>query len=518
MSDLVTHRLTVVLYCRVSTEEQGRKGYSLPEQRRECRAKAEAVAAERGAKLQLYEFEDQASGEVLERPGLEACRDFMSRNKTHLFVCLDPDRFSRSLNLQLLVADEIESRGAELVFVSHEYKKTPEGKLFFQLRGAISEFEKAKILERTRRGRRGKLAAGGIPNHIPTWGYTWDTTTKSLVVEPATAAWVKRIFEWYADGWSYARIAQKLMDLGVHSARTDHWHRTTIMRMVQNSTYVGHLVLNRWDCEGNGPLRSIPKDKRTRLRTDRKKPQAEWTTVKVPAIIDQQLWQRAQAAHSNRTRLMQRGVALLSGLCHCGLCGGRVHYMGDSRHRYFRCKNRYPHLLDSTERPEKPCPWRDVKSQLIDRAIWRRVTEWLQDPGSLRQEMERQLAQSATPQSGADARIASLQRELAARREEQQRVYHLFARGVAPATAEGDLERLAAQIRNLERDLAALTAAVQARPTASPRPPLTGLNQMRDGVLKRLENFTLHQRQRVVRFVIERVLVWPDGRFDYVVK
>lgn len=508
--------LVAVLYYRVSTEEQGRRGFSLPEQRRECLARARALAEEPGAHLQVYEFTDTASGEILERPGLEACRDFLARNRADLFVCLDPDRFSRSLSNQLLVADEIERCGVRLVFVQHNYEQSPEGRLFFQMRGAISEFEKSKIVERTRRGRRGKLAAGGIPNYIPVYGYIWNQKTKSLETDPEKAPWVRRIFEWYADGWSYKAIADKLMALGVRSARRDHWSKTAVMRMVRNSTYVGQLVLNRWDCEGNGPLRSIPREQRGRPRTDRLKPPEEWVTVAVPSIIDEDLWNRAQAQRSNRTRLMQRGVALLSGLCYCGLCGGRVHYVGALAHRYFRCKNRYPHLLDPTDRPARACRWRDIKSHQIDAVIWRRVVGWLQESEALKVERKRQLESAGTAAIVTGDHLTTLERELKTRREEQQRVFYLFAKGLAPMGAEADLQRLAGQIRALEAEVASTrVSSLVCAPSIKEQDDIGSLKR---ALLERLGSLTLEQRQRVVRFLVERVIVWPDGRFDYVLK
>jgi len=486
--------LIAVVYCRVSTEEQGRRGFSLPEQRRECHARAEAIATARSAHLQIIDFEDQASGEILERPGLEACRDYLARSRADLFICLDPDRFSRSLSLQLLVADEIEARGTELVFISHEYRRTPEGKLFFQLRGAISEFEKAKILERTRRGRRGKLALGGIPNYISTWGYRWNTVTKSPEVDEAAAPWVRQIFAWYAAGWSYQRIAEKLTTLGVRPARGACWHRTSIMRMIRNETYAGRLVLNRWDCEGNGPLRSIPKERRTRPRTDRRKPKDEWVTVQVPAIIDGDLWERAQAAHAGRTRLMQRGVAPLSGLCICGLCGAPLHYMGHPHRRYFRCRNRYPRLLSRPDRPTTPCNWRDVRAEPIEAAIWQVATQKLPCPAPPHQEPELPPA------------AAILERELAARRTEQQRAFHLFTRGLAPAGAERELERLAGQVESLQRELARLRSAP---PASAPSCPPAGPDPA---------EMTPAQQRDFIRRVIRQVVIWPDGRYQHVTR
>ncbi|MFZ5823356.1 MAG: recombinase family protein [Bacillota bacterium] len=502
--------LVAVLYYRVSTEEQGRRGFSLPEQRRECTTRAQTLARELGRQLRMHEFEDTASGEILERPGLEACRDFLARHPVDLFVCLDPDRFSRSLANQLLVADEIEKRGVRLVFVQHNYDQSAEGRLFFQMRGAISEFEKSKIVERTRRGRRGKLAAGGIPNYIPVYGYSWNREAKQLEIDEGQAPWVRRIFQWYVDGWSYQAIADKLMALGVRAARCEQWSKTSIMRMLQNSTYAGRLVLNRWDCEGNGPLRSIPREQRDRPRTDRLKPQEEWVTVPVPAILDEDLWDRAQAQRKRRTRRMHRGVALLSGLCNCGLCGGRVHYVGDARYRYFRCTNRYPHLLDARDRPARACPWRDIKSHQIDAALWRRVVDWLQEPESLQFELTRQRGTAGGRQ---DDTIRTLERELETRRAEQRRVYHLYARGLAPAGAEGDLERLAEQVRTLEAEIDAVTMNQQTAAACSP--DHDDMTALRQGLRERLGSLTLEQRQKVIRFLVEQVSIWPDGRFEY---
>ncbi|MFZ5817818.1 MAG: recombinase family protein [Bacillota bacterium] len=506
--------LVAVLYYRVSTEEQGRKGFSLPEQRRECRARAQSLADARGAPLQIHEFEDTASGELLERPGLEACRDFLARHRADLFVCLDPDRFSRSLANQLLVTDEIERAGVRLVFVQHNYEQSPEGRLFFQMRGAISEFEKSKIVERTRRGRRGKLAAGGIPNYVPVYGYRWNRLSKRLEIDEERAPWVRQIFAWYAEGWSYQAIAGKLMALGVRAARRDHWSRTSIMRMVRNPTYAGRLVLNRWDCEGNGPLRSIPREQRSRRRTDRLKPPEEWVTIPVPAIIDEGLWRRAQGQQANRRRLMQRGVALLSGLCICGLCGGRVHYVGHAEQRYFRCKNRYPHLLDPPGRPARACPWRDIRSGPIEAQLWRRVVEWLRAPDLVRLEGMRRAEAADAAARAAGGGPAALERELAARKAEQRRVYQLFTRGLAPVEAEADLARLADQIAALEAEVASARAAAR----AAEKPAAWDEEALTRRLMASLASFRLEERQKVVRFLIERVILWPDGRFECVLK
>ncbi|WP_374713738.1 recombinase family protein [Symbiobacterium terraclitae] len=518
MANLVTTMPTLVfvLYYRVSTEEQHKHGYSLPEQQRECRERVERICRERGAKPEIYEFEDTVSGGVLERPGLEALRKFCRSNRVDYMICLDPDRFARDLSDQLLVAKELDELGVQLEFVSQTYPKTPEGKLFFSVRGAISEFEKAKIRERTLRGRRGKLAAGGIPNYISTYGYSWDKEAKTIRPDPETAKWVKQIFVWYADGRSYQWISDKLNSLGVRPPRADWWHKTTIARIIRNSTYMGRLVLNKWDCTGNTAMKSLPKEKRTRPLSDRPKPKEEWVTVQVEPIISEELWEAAQAMNSKRTRHMKRGVGLLSGLCVCGLCGGKVHYMGDPKYRYLRCSNRYPHLLDETTRPRKACEWQDIRSNIIEQYIWRRVVSWIKDPALLEKERQRQAEEQLTKPDTTAQQVEMLEVELKSRREEQQRIYRLFTKGIAPPTAEDDLERLARQIRNLEDEIERLRSSLVKRENIMPAvKELSTLAKEVDEYLSLLE---LKDKQKIVRLLISEVQVWPDGRYELVLR
>lgn len=508
MGDIVT----AVLYYRVSTEEQGKKGFSLPEQKRECLARAQAIAAQKRAQLNVYEFADTASGEILERPGLEACREFIRHKETRAqyFVCLDPDRFSRSLFLQLLVTEEIEKAGMQLVFVQHDYQNTAEGRLFYQMRGAISEFEKAKIKERTARGRRGKLAAGHIPNKVQPWGYTWDKESKTLRINPNEAPWVQQVFRWYLGGWSYLRIAAKLTELGVPAPGGSTWYRRTVQRILQNSAYVGQLVVNKWDASGRTPLRNVPREKRRAL-TPPLKPTEEWVTLPVPALISEEEWSKARDLHSNRTRLSQPGVALLSGLCRCTLCGSHIHYAGTAKKRYLRCIGRYPQLRDGNGRLTNlpACTLKNLRSDSFETEIWEQVKRWLTDLP----ELEQVLREQQEYQKAGEAetrRIALLQKGLAERQEEHRRMFWLAVKGLAPEGTEQELGRLAAQVRAIQEELASLTAEEEAATTRSTE-RLAGLRALWEQIGEELDSLDLVGRQRVVRSLIREVIIYPDG-------
>ena len=112
-------------------------------------------------------------------------------------ICLDPDRLSRRLLNQLLLTDEFERYGVELRFVNGDYSKTPEGTLFYALRGAISEFEKAKITERMCRGRREKAKQGKILRDFHVYGYDYDRNGRSVVKSRGSGG--EDIFRWFLD-------------------------------------------------------------------------------------------------------------------------------------------------------------------------------------------------------------------------------------------------------------------------------------------------------------------------------
>ena len=130
-----------VIYARVSTDDQARHGYSLPDQVAQCREKAKEL----GATTIIDCVDEGISGDVLERPGLSTARQLIREGDVSLFVCYDPDRLARKLAHQLLVTDEIEKSGCKLVFVNFDWKNNPEGRLFYSLREPLQNLRKKRL-------------------------------------------------------------------------------------------------------------------------------------------------------------------------------------------------------------------------------------------------------------------------------------------------------------------------------------------------------------------------------------
>lgn len=156
-----------VIYARVSSEDQG-KGYSLPTQVEACLelAKKEGFTVRQG-----HIFQEELSGTLLERPELGKVRELVRSGAIQAVIVYDPDRLARKLALQLLLDEEMEKAGVKLLFVNHQKENSPEGQLFYQMRGALAEYEREKILERTQRGRIGRVKAGHPNGGQPPLGY-----------------------------------------------------------------------------------------------------------------------------------------------------------------------------------------------------------------------------------------------------------------------------------------------------------------------------------------------------------
>ena len=127
----------------------------------------------------------------------------------------------------------------ELRFVNGDYSKTPEGTLFYALRGAISEFEKAKITERMCRGRREKAKQGKILRDFHVYGYDYDRERAALVVNQAEAQVVRDIFRWFLDppkdAVGLSGIARLLTERGIPTKRgAPRWHRQVVRQILSN--------------------------------------------------------------------------------------------------------------------------------------------------------------------------------------------------------------------------------------------------------------------------------------------
>ena len=153
------HDLRVAIYARVSGESQAKED-TIASQLEAVERRIADDALECDPELRF--LDDGVSGSLLVRPGLERLRDQAAAGAIDRLYVLDPDRFSRKYAYQVLLLEELDRCGVEIVFLRNPPGRGPEENLLLQVQGMIAEYERAKIMERCRRGKPHAARRGSV--------------------------------------------------------------------------------------------------------------------------------------------------------------------------------------------------------------------------------------------------------------------------------------------------------------------------------------------------------------------
>jgi site-specific DNA recombinase len=190
--------MEVALYARVSTGHQQQEN-TIESQLRLLR---EHIQQNAWSLLPEHEFcDDGCSGNRLDRPALDRLRDTARRGEIDAVAVLSPDRLARNYAHQWLLVEEFDKFNIPLIFLQNPFGDSPQGKLLTQMQGMMAEYERAQIVERTRRGRLEKARRGEfLPWAYSCYGYRYRPKQPGrppqVVIDPDEAEVVRRIFRY----------------------------------------------------------------------------------------------------------------------------------------------------------------------------------------------------------------------------------------------------------------------------------------------------------------------------------
>jgi len=403
----------VAFYARVSSDQQANAG-TIGSQIAALRERIEADGFHVPSAL---EFVDEGySGSTLVRPAMERLRDVSSAGAVDRLYVHSPDRLARNYSYQVLLLDELVRAGVEVAFLNQPMDQSPEGNLLIQVQGMISEYERAKIIERCRRGKRFAARNGSVDILCcAPYGYRFISKHQNgglsrMDVIPEQAQVVSRIFEWIGqDRLSLGEVCRRLRVQGIPSPKgKDWWDRTSVWGILRNPAYSGLAAFGKTQV---GPIR-------TRLHPMRgtaehggrpysvyDRPKDEWSRIPVPAIVSSELFDAVQAQlgeNRQQARLRRRGARyLLQGLVTCRQCGyayygkpvSRSSAKGRTRHyAYYRCTGTDSYRFGGV----RVCANKEVRTDLLESAVWASVKALLEEPQRLETEYTRRLQGTET--------------------------------------------------------------------------------------------------------------------------
>jgi site-specific DNA recombinase len=270
-----------------------------------------------------------ATAVLLDRPGLETLRGDLRIPLFDAVYFLDTDRIARDVAYQTIILGEFLKYGKQIIIKGRDYVNNPENKFTVTVLGAVAELERAKIIERTTRGRlhrlrRGELSSNG--HRIYGYDYVRKTATApaALVINEEQAPVVRSIFEMFASGrFGLVTISRSLEERRVPTRLgRPLWQRDQIKAMLRNETYAGTRYFNRIT-----RATEAYRERRQMIRgrwvyRDRE----EWIPVKVPPIVPRELFETVHQRLRLHEERYCRPVThyLLQGLVQCRVCGSRA--------------------------------------------------------------------------------------------------------------------------------------------------------------------------------------------------
>jgi site-specific DNA recombinase len=511
---------TAAIYARVSSAQQ-REENTIASQ---TAALVEFARSEGYCVADEWVFQDEGySGASLLRPGLERVRDLAAEGQIEAVLVWSPDRLSRKYAYQVLLTEELARHGVATVFVRAPRSETPQDQLLLQFQGMIAEYERAQILERSRRGKRHRARQGevNVLGGAP-YGYRYvrrtDEANAYYEIIEAQAEVVRQIFDLYTvAGLSIGAITRQLNNQAVPTKKPGaRWERSTIWAMLRNPAYMGRACFGKTQLAPRQRLNNRALRQRgglpTRNSASHERARDEWIEIPVPALIGEETFALAEEhLVANKKHAARRTLepSILQGLVHCRHCGYAL-YRTSTRSTarkisYYRCLGSDAWRYQGTPK----CDQRPIRLDLLENIVWSEVVRLLEDPTLIEAELNRRLdaARNAHPAKHREETLTrelvrvqkSMERLLSAYQEELMSLAELRRR--MPALRQRE-QALQAERESLNAQFADQAAYLRLAETLS-----AFLGRLRENA----QTLDTTERQRIVRLLVKEVVVGQDN-------
>jgi site-specific DNA recombinase len=423
----------------------------------------------------------------------------------------------------VLLIEELARHHVAVIFIKAPHSGTPEDQLLLQFQGMIAEYERAQILERSRRGKLHRARQGEISvlSGAP-YGYRYerksDEQAAGYTVIDAEAQVVRQIYELYTvTGLSIGAVTRRLNELAIPTKKgAARWERSTVWAILRNPAYGGMACFGKTqqavrERTNNRTLRQrggLP----ARNSANHELPPDQWIQIPVPALLDPDTFALAQERLENNKKHASRRTiepSILQGLVHCRECGYAL-YRTSTRSSarkisYYRCQGTDAWRYDGHAK----CEQRSIRLDLLGHIVWSEIVRLLEDPALIQTELNRRLdtARNSSPtkrqQDNVTQDLAQVQKRmdrlLTAYQEDLFSLNELRRR--MPAMRQRE-QRLQDELRSLSAQLVDQAAYLRLAET---------LTAFLERLRSHAETLEVQDRQRITRLLVKEVVVDDDS-------
>ena len=407
-----------ILYARVSTEEQSKSGYSIPEQLRELRA----YAVREGYRVVEEAVDDGHSGADPHRPGLRRVMELAEDGAIDVVLAKKRNRLFRYRLYRLLWDQDLGELGVRLIALDDTGNRFGDA-----MQDEFAEWEREEIAKRTQDGLLEKCRAGLIiKRKRAAYGFRPSEDGNALEVSEPEMEVVRRIFRCVAEGVAVRSVRLSLEREGIPApSGIGRWNQTTIRNIIASELYAPHTFEEVAELVESGVAARLDREAvyglwtwNTRKTTRRKvwhegagefkirynyapRPREEWLFVPVPdAGIPREVVETATQMLKENARkpsgAAERFWELSGGILRCGECGHtlRPHTSrtrAGARLHYYSCRSRY------NTGPNRDCANRKhLRAERIEEQVWGFVRGLLRNPERIRDGLDRLIEEERT--------------------------------------------------------------------------------------------------------------------------
>lgn len=366
-------------YIRVSTERQV-EGYSI---------EGQITQIEQYCQFNGYELVDiyadrGISGKSMNRPELQRMLNDAKNGKLDCVMVYKTNRLARNTSDLLTIVEELHRQNVEFFSLSERMEvKNSTGKLMLQILASFSEFERNTTLENIYTGQYQRALEGYYQGNLPLGYNNIPDNKKELMINQHEANIVKYIFESYAKGHGYRKIANALNHKGYVTKKDNPFSISAVTYILSNPFYIGKIQFAKYK-DWN--------DKRRKGLNDN----PVIAEGKHTAIISQDLWDKVQARKkqvSQKPQVHGKGTNLLTGILHCPnpqcnapmAASNTTNTLKDGtkkRIRYYSCSN-------FRNKGSKVCSANSVRADVIEKYVMDQILEIVKSDKVLKQVVER---------------------------------------------------------------------------------------------------------------------------------
>ena len=469
-----------------------------------------------------YVFKDEGySGAILVRPGLERVRDLSAEGQIQAVLIYSPDRLSRNYAYQVVLIDEFASCGTEVLFVNSPKAETPEETLLLQFQGMISEYERAMITERSRRGKRFKAKSGNVNvlSGAP-YGYNYikktDETSAYYEINEQQSRVVSDMFRLYTeDFYSIGSVAKTLNENKVPTRKGKSlWERSTIWGVLRNPAYCGKACFGKTERTERQRITKPLRAKggySTKNGCSKEKPREEWIEIGVPAIVSQATFDIAQERLKSNKLHARRNTVVLSlvqGMMVCSECGYSLYRTSSTTSAknkiyYYRCFGSDDYRFESGRK----CTCKPIRQDYLDNVVWEQIVALLQDPALIQKEVEKRVAETKKASPLLNQK-AALEKQRGKAIQSMDKLLDAYQEGLVPiAQLRKRMPELQKRVNTTEKELEHLRAHEL---SLDQRLQLLDVPSFTNQIDQNLHQLDIKEKKKILRLLVKEIMVGDD--------